>query len=435
MTQQDFRFIPLSGANFDHIFYSNFILNQIENETKEKWLMVSFPYEYRGRFEVGYDKYPDYLNVKKMEKLENESDINKTFLIYDEDSQKFIPQEFVIKFGKVKLDSIDVTFGPVAFLTFSTPDVFNEWFFILEKDKEQIEKYYGQVLGSKKEYINTEIFPKEANKLVSIIKNTFSLEKEKVFAERRLPCQLGVMLSGLPGCGKSMFVNHLTQMAASFENPRLRTHYVYSAAAALQSAQEGRPIPSQGIIIFDDIESIIKERESDEADGTSGMVLSWMLNGLDGGSKDVFRVIILVTNHRKVIDDALLRPGRIDMHVKFNPPKMEYLKKLLMFHTQNDISEELATEVAKELKEKFKKNGGATFAHVSFLCRLAYTSTMIDQDGKDLKLTNIDFWKNIINSMKEFSPYRGSKVNENDESVKPAFGFGAFGQDENLGEE
>jgi len=49
----------------------------------------------------------------------------------------------------------------------------------------------------------------------------------------------------------------------------------------------------------------------------SRFTLSGLLNTMDGlwSSGGEERIIIFTTNHRKKIDPALLRPGRMDMHI------------------------------------------------------------------------------------------------------------------------
>ena len=249
--------------------------------------------------------------------------------------------------------------------------------------------------------------------MIKIIENTFSRENEKLFIERHLPLQFGFLVSGGMGQGKSRFVDYLMHFTQNFDNPRLKSFVKYNAANVLSSAQEGKSIPNQGVVVFDDIEDLIRDRQES---GGGNIVLPWLLNELDGGDKDVFRIIVFVTNYTDEVENALLRPGRLDMHIKFKPPKVEFLKKLLLFHTQNDIDDSMADNIITTLKNIFRegKNISVTFAHISFLCRLVYTST-----EKDLK--NLDFWKKTIEGMKDFSPFRKNKINDSDEPH--SFGF------------
>ena len=53
-----------------------------------------------------------------------------------------------------------------------------------------------------------------------------------------------------------------------------------------------------------------QNRESDALD------LSTVLNELDGIKSSCGRIMILTTNHPEKLDDALLRPGRIDHHIR-----------------------------------------------------------------------------------------------------------------------
>ncbi|XP_037495977.1 AAA-ATPase At2g18193 [Jatropha curcas] len=57
--------------------------------------------------------------------------------------------------------------------------------------------------------------------------------------------------------------------------------------------------------------------ESDDSDDVQQFSLSGLLNCIDGlwSSCGEERIIVFTTNHKEVLDPALLRPGRMDMHI------------------------------------------------------------------------------------------------------------------------
>jgi chaperone BCS1 len=100
--------------------------------------------------------------------------------------------------------------------------------------------------------------------------------------------------------------------------------------------------PSYSVILFEDIDAIqsksivaqrAKKSSSKETGEEKEMVpsapqpmmppsnalsLSGLLNAMDGLAAAEGQVTIMTTNHIEVIDDALLRPGRVDLRVAFD---------------------------------------------------------------------------------------------------------------------
>ncbi|XP_037495991.1 AAA-ATPase At2g18193-like [Jatropha curcas] len=57
--------------------------------------------------------------------------------------------------------------------------------------------------------------------------------------------------------------------------------------------------------------------ESDDSDNVQLFSLSGLLNCIDGlwSSCGEERIVVFTTNHKEFLDPALLRPGRMDMHI------------------------------------------------------------------------------------------------------------------------
>jgi chaperone BCS1 len=48
------------------------------------------------------------------------------------------------------------------------------------------------------------------------------------------------------------------------------------------------------------------------------VTFSGLLNAIDGVASKEGRLLIMTTNHRSHLDEALIRPGRVDLQIKFN---------------------------------------------------------------------------------------------------------------------
>ena len=69
--------------------------------------------------------------------------------------------------------------------------------------------------------------------------------------------------------------------------------------------------------------------------------LSYLLNILDGINETPGRIIIMTTNRPEVLDEALIRPGRIDIKINFTKSIEEHIKDILYFYWKVDDSTKL----------------------------------------------------------------------------------------------
>lgn len=90
-------------------------------------------------------------------------------------------------------------------------------------------------------------------------------------------------------------------------------------------------IPSQSIILMEDIDAAFTHSINRDAPPsvpssavqpsmtmpTSGLTLSGLLNAIDGVQAQQGRLLFATTNKYDALDPALVRPGRLDLHVEF----------------------------------------------------------------------------------------------------------------------
>jgi len=156
------------------------------------------------------------------------------------------------------------------------------------------------------------------------------VNNESFYKERGIPYQLGILLEGPPGTGKTSLVKAI----ASYINKNISTispTHLYDLPRSLGSLKES------SIMVIEDIDTstITNDRESknvlSEEDTVQGKMLkdeepifsfsslSDILNSIDGILSIHGRILIMTTNHYEKLDKALIRPGRVDLviHVGF----------------------------------------------------------------------------------------------------------------------
>ena len=209
-----------------------------------------------------------------------------------------------------------------------------------------------------------------------IKKINFFLNNKEWYMKRGIPYNLGILLHGQPGCGKTRFIKQLMNHtgrhgidiklndAMDFTNLQ---NIIYK-----EELDDTHIIPqTQRILIFEDIDALgdvvkdrdlkkiesdtssdisineshfmnidkVKEKDNNNSKNNNDMLnsflkiansssssaaqakcnnnLSYLLNMLDGIHECSGRILIMTTNKLDVLDKALIRPGRIDIKIHF----------------------------------------------------------------------------------------------------------------------
>ncbi|KAI9822677.1 MAG: hypothetical protein M1827_000396 [Pycnora praestabilis] len=101
--------------------------------------------------------------------------------------------------------------------------------------------------------------------------------------------------------------------------------------------------------------------ENDEKNGKNkGISLSGLLNAIDGVASHEGRVLVMTTNHPEKLDDALIRPGRVDMQVQFGLATRGQIEELFVRMYSHDKAKNPKVIVANGSTEKPLTNGTAS---------------------------------------------------------------------------
>ncbi|KYH26218.1 VCP-like ATPase [Halalkalicoccus paucihalophilus] len=213
------------------------------------------------------------------------------------------------------------------------------------------------------------------------------LSYPEAFERVRLTPATGVLLYGPPGTGKTLLAKAVANEAdsnfISIKGPELLDKYVGESERGVREifakARENAPT----VVFFDELDALAAERGGGPGGSNVGeRVVSQLLTELDGLEELENVVVIATTNRPELIDDALLRSGRLDRHIHVAEPDEEARREIFAVHTRG---KPLAEGV--DLDWLASETEGYVGADIEAVCREAATAAVREyvHDGGDVE--------------------------------------------------
>ncbi len=200
-----------------------------------------------------------------------------------------------------------------------------------------------------------------------------------LFEAVRLTPPKGALISGPPGCGKTLLAKALATEAGvnfiSVKGPELLSMYVGESERGLRDVFRKARQAAPCIIFFDEIDALASARSHGGSDsGVGARVLSQLLTELDGIEELKGGFVLAAPNRRDLLDPALLRPGRFDIQLEIPPPDLASREKIFQIHLRDRPVEQSIT--AAWLADQTE---GFSGAQIEGVCRRAVMATVAEQ--------------------------------------------------------
>ncbi|PON29749.1 hypothetical protein TGAM01_v201115 [Trichoderma gamsii] len=258
-------------------------------------------------------------------------------------------------------------------------------------------------------------------------------------AKMGIPHVRGMLLYGPPGTGKTLIARQIGHMLNArppkvINGPEVLNKYVGQSEENIRKlfADAEKEYKEKGdesglhIIIFDELDAVCKQRGSGAGGGTGvgDSVVNQLLSKLDGVDQLNNILLIGMTNRKDMIDDALLRPGRLEVHLEISLPDEEGRLEILKIHTSkmstngildpNVNFEELAALTKNysgaEINGLVKAAASFAFSRHTEVGQLA----AVKNDVANMRVNRDDF----MNALTEVRPAYGVSEAELDEAVR-----------------
>ncbi len=200
-----------------------------------------------------------------------------------------------------------------------------------------------------------------------------AMKEPQKFLDMGIKPPKGALLYGPPGCGKTLLARALaTESGANMilvRGPEILSKWVGESEKAIREIFRKAKTSSPCVVIFDELDSLARFR-SGEMGGVGETVLSQLVTEMEEGSSS--RVVIVgITNRPDLLDNSLLRTGRLDLILDVQPPDEKGRLEIIKILT---IKMPLANDV--KLQEIAVATQNYSGADLAALCREAAVKAM-----------------------------------------------------------
>ncbi len=231
----------------------------------------------------------------------------------------------------------------------------------------------------------------------------------------------GALIYGPPGCGKTLLGRALaTETGANMilvRGPEILSKWIGESEKAVREIFRKAKAAAPCVVIFDELDSLARYKSGEG--GASENVLSQLLTEIEEGISS--RVVVIgITNRPDVLDNSLLRTGRLDLVLYVEPPdekgRLEIIKILtkkmplvndvklqeIAVATQNYTGADLAA-LCREAAVQAMKNNSSKISSQDFASSLKQVKPSITKE--------VDQWYNTIReSISNVVPKTGDKT-------------------------
>ena len=193
-------------------------------------------------------------------------------------------------------------------------------------------------------------------------------ETHNWYRDHGIPYKRSYLFYGVPGAGKTSLIQALAGKHGrnvcylSPTHPEMTDDSIKSAVLKA---------PSRSIVILEDVDALFSKAREKKVQ-QSPLTFSGLLNALDGVGGSEGQVFILTTNLREELDAALIRNGRVDLHIYFGHADGEQMRLLFkQFYPQSSAAQATAFEEALLKSLSGEKVAPAALQHFFILQRKA----------------------------------------------------------------
>lgn len=222
----------------------------------------------------------------------------------------------------------------------------------------------------------------------------FPIEHPDKFHKFGMQPSKGVLFYGPPGCGKTLLAkavaNECSANFISVKGPEMLTMWFGESEANVREIFDKARASAPCVLFFDELDSIGVARGNSmgDAGGAGDRVMNQLLTEIDGVGSKKNLFFIGATNRPDILDEALLRPGRLDQLIYIplpdQPSRLSILKANLR---KSPIARDVDLNFMGKITEGFS---GADLTEICQRAAKAAIRESIQADAKIKAMRELD---------------------------------------------
>ncbi len=207
----------------------------------------------------------------------------------------------------------------------------------------------------------------------------------------------GILLCGAPGTGKTLLAKAVaTEAKANFiavNGAELLSKWVGESELAIRQLFAQARQASPCVVFIDEIDTLAPARGTYGSDqGVSDRVIGQLLTEIDGIRVNQNLIVIAATNRKESIDPALIRSGRIELHIHLDLPDRSSRRAILAVHNRDrPLDAALDLDYWADQTENFSGADLAFLSNRAAIFAIRRHQLEVDKAIADLRINQSDF--------------------------------------------
>ena len=256
----------------------------------------------------------------------------------------------------------------------------------------------------------------------------FEIIFRRAFASRAIPTNIckdlginhvkGILLYGPPGCGKTLIARQIGKIL-NCEEPKIVNGPSLLSKFHGESEENVRKLFADAIadtqnkklhlIICDEFDALARKRGNGSND-LNDKIVNQFLTMIDGPQSLNNILLICMTNRKDLLDDAIMRPGRLEVQIEVTLPDEKGRLDILTIHTSKMLKNGYTSNL--NLDDIAKLSINFTGAEIESIVKNAVSYSI----SREIDVSNLENAKNIKPKITQDDLVRGFK------EIKPLFG-------------
>ncbi|MEH7076141.1 AAA family ATPase [Neobacillus drentensis] len=215
-----------------------------------------------------------------------------------------------------------------------------------------------------------------------ILQTVSTLKEPERAAQLGIKPPKGILLYGPPGTGKTLLAQAIArELNAAFfsaSGSEFNEMFIGVGASRVRSLFKSARKQGPAVIFIDEVDALAAKRKAhggEEAEKT----LTELLVQMDGGHPNDGILFIAATNRKDMLDEAFLRPGRIDFSFHVPLPDTKGRREIIAIHAKN---KSFSNDALLQLNELAESTSGFSGAELQSLFETA--SRRAVRNGQDM---------------------------------------------------